>query len=181
MKSDYCEKRFFTLILMALTRENQLAILVSLYTGLRISDVLSLKTEDVRKQRFSVRESKTGKLKKIRLSNELTDDLLKIAGKIYVFSNRLDYRKPRTRQAVYKDLKRACEVFRISKTMTITPHSARKIYAVELRYSDRVDLKKIQSLLNHSSEAVTMIYAMADELTRKSHTEKQLKSATLLC
>ena len=159
--------------------ENRLAVLVSLYTGLRISDVLNLKTEQIRKQRFSVRELKTGKVRHIRLSNELLDDLLAISGKIYVFSNRLDYRKPRTRQAVYKDLKRACELLRISKTMKITPHTARKIYAVNLRYDDKMDLKKIQSLLNHSSEAVTMIYAMADELTRRSHTESQLKTAML--
>lgn len=174
MRTDYCEPKFFLVVLGALTVENRLAVLVSLYTGLRISDVLSLKTDDVRKQRFSVRESKTGKLRKIRLSNELTDDLLKIAGKIYVFSNRLDYRKPRTRQAVYKDLKRACELLRISKSLTISPHTARKIYAVKLRYDDKFDLNRIQELMNHSSEAVTMIYAMADELTRKSHTQAQL-------
>lgn len=181
MRADYCEKSFFIIILAALTIENRLAILVSLYTGLRINDVLSLKTEQIRKQRFTVVESKTGKKRKIRLSDDLLDDLLKIAGKIYVFSNRLDYRKHRTRQAVYKDLKRACELFRISKTLTITPHSARKIYAVELRYDDRIDLKRVQELLNHSSEAVTMIYAMADELTRKSHTEKQLQTVSPLC
>ena len=179
MKADYCEKNFFMIVLLALTLENRLAVLVSLYTGLRISDVLNLKTEQIRKQRFSVRELKTGKVRHIRLSNELLDDLLAISGKIYVFSNRMDYRKPRTRQAVYKDLKRACELLRISKTMKITPHTARKIYAVNLRYDDKMDLKKIQGLLNHSSEAVTMIYAMADELTRRSHTESQLKTATL--
>lgn len=179
MKADYCEKNFFMIVLAALTLENRLAVLVSLYTGLRISDVLNLKTEQIRKQRFSVRELKTGKIRHIRLSNELLDDLLAISGKIYVFSNRLDYRKPRTRQAVYKDLKRACDLLRISKTLTISPHTARKIYAVNLRYDDKMDLKKIQGLLNHSSEAVTMIYAMADELTRKSHTESQLKTAKL--
>lgn len=181
MRTDYCEKSFFIIILGALTIENRLAVLVSLYTGLRINDVLSLKTEQIKKQRFTVIESKTGKKRKIRLSDDLLDDLLKIAGKIYVFSNRLDYRKHRTRQAVYKDLKRACDLFRISKTLTITPHTARKIYAVELRYDDRIDLKRVQELLNHSSEAVTMVYAMADEMTKRSHTEKQLKTVSYPC
>lgn len=181
MRTDYCEKQFFLIVLGALTLENRLAVLVSLYTGLRISDVLSLKTEQIKKQRFTVIESKTGKKRKIRLSNDLLDDLLKISGKIYVFSNRLDYRKPRTRQAVYKDLKRACDLFRISKTLTISPHTARKIYAVELRYDDKINLSRVQELLNHSSEAVTMIYAMADELTRKSHTEKQLATVSMPC
>lgn len=181
MRTDYCDKQFFIIILGALTLENRLAVLVSLYTGLRINDVLSLKTEQIKKQRFTVIEEKTGKKRKIRLSDDLLDDLLKISGKIYVFSNRCDYRKHRTRQAVYKDLKRACELFRISKTLTITPHTARKIYAVELRYDDKIDLKKVQELMNHSSEAVTMIYAMADELTRKNHTKKQLETVTLPC
>ena len=43
----------------------------------------------------------------------------------------------------------------------IGPHSARKVYAVELlaKYGDIV---RVRRALNHSSEAVTLIYALAD-------------------
>lgn len=177
MRTDYCEEQFFLLVLGALTLENRLAVLTSLYTGLRISDVLSLKTAEVAKIRFSVQEQKTGKRKRVTLPVALANDLLKIAGPLYVFSNRLDGRRHRTRQAVYKDLQRACDLLRISKTLTISPHTARKIYAVNV-YREKCDLKKVQALLNHSSEAVTCVYAMADQLTRRSHTEKQLKTVS---
>lgn len=174
-RSDYVDEGFFKVVLGALTAENRLAVLTSMYTGLRIGDVLNLKTEQVRKQRFSVVEQKTGKTRKICLSTALMDDLLKVAGTIYVFPNRLDYRKPRTRQAVYKDIKRAGKLLRISTTVNVSPHSARKIYSVQA-YRTSGDLYRVQKLLNHSSEAVTILYAMADKLTERHHTQKQLES-----
>ena len=174
-RSDYCGDDFFRVVMGALTPENRLAVYTSMYTGLRISDVLNLKTDQIRRQRFTVTEQKTGKRRHIRIPDGLVDDLLRIAGKIFVFENRLDYRRHRTRQAVYKDLRRACNLLRVSATITISPHTARKIYAVNA-YRENPNAKRVQQLLNHESEAVTMIYAMADELTRRSHTGKQLQT-----
>jgi integrase len=179
MKTDYCEKDFFLMILGTLTRENRLALLTSLYTGLRIDDVLSLKTESIKKQRFTVREKKTGKNRRIYIGDDLQTDLLKIAGDIYVFENRLDKKRHRTRQAVWKDLNRACDCFRVSKTITIAPHSARKIYSVDV-YRKSHNLEKVKELLNHSNEAVTVLYALADELTKRQHTNKQLQTVERL-
>lgn len=178
MKTDYCEKDFFLMILGVLTRENRLALLTSLYTGLRIDDVLSLKTEQVQKQRFTVREKKTGKNRRIYIGDDLQRDLLKIAGDIFVFENRLDKKRHRTRQAVWKDMNRACECFRVSKALTLAPHTARKIYSVDV-YRKSQNLDKVRDLLNHSNEAVTVLYALADELTRRHHTEKQLQTVKI--
>lgn len=145
---------------------NRLAIETSLVTGLRIGDVLQLRTEQLRKERFTIKEQKTGKSRRIRLPQQLRDDLLKQAGRFYVFEHRTDQRRPRTRQAVWKDLHRAATLFRLPKSLTIAPHSARKIYAVS-QYQSSHSLQRVQRLLNHSDEAVTMLYAMADELTAK--------------
>lgn len=165
-RSDYVYKATFDHILSVLTPQNRLAIETSLTTGLRISDVLSLKTEDVRQSdRLTVIESKTGKKKRIYLSNALRDALLRFSGKIYIFPHRLDYRRHRTRQAVYKDIKRACKAFRI-KNLQISPHSARKIFAVS-QFQKYQDINRVKKLLNHDDEAVTMIYAMADTITEK--------------
>lgn len=49
---------------------------------------------------------------------------------------------------------------------TIAPHSARKIYAVQ-DYHAHHDIKRVQRLLNHSDEAVAMLYALADQLAKK--------------
>ena len=166
MRADYCSSSALETILVALMPPNRLAILVSLTTGLRIGDVLSMKTEALRKERFTIKEEKTGKTRRVRLGNELRDELFAQAGRFYVFEHRTDPKKHRSRQAVYKDLARACELFRV-KGVHLSPHSARKIYSVGV-YKRTGSLDRVRELLNHSSEAVTLIYAMADELTERS-------------
>ena len=64
VRSDYCEVASFEHILSALMPPNRLALIVSLCTGLRIDDVLSLKTEQIKKGRFTIKEMKTGKSRK---------------------------------------------------------------------------------------------------------------------
>ena len=164
MRSDWVEGDIMGHILSALMEPNRLAIETSMHTGLRIGDVLNLKLKDVLKQRFSVTEQKTKKRRNVFINATLQRRLINQSGMIYVFENRLDSRKARTRQAVYKDIKRATKLFRISAI--VTPHSARKFYAVDKYHT--FGLKRTQKLLNHSNEAVTLIYALADELTKRS-------------
>lgn len=147
-------------ILHLLTPENRLACLVSLYTGLRISDVLNIKTKDIWKTRFTVTEQKTGKRKTVRLPGKLKVQLHNIAGKVYVFPHRLDQNRHRTRQAVWKDLHKAARVLRLKG---VAPHSMRKTYARELRREGFTETA-IQRALNHSSPTITRLYAMADEV-----------------
>lgn len=171
MRSDWLHTESLRHILAALTFENRLAIETSLATGLRIGDVLALKSSCLLKERFTIREEKTGKSRRIRLPQGLRDELLHIAGRFYVFEHRLDPRRHRTRQAVWKDMHRACELFRI-KHLVVTPHSARKVYAVS-KYQNGYSLKKVQQLLNHTDEAVTMLYAMADTITERATRNKK--------
>lgn len=159
MRSEWVPRGDFQHILAALRPENRLACEISLATGLRINDVLSLPLEKVRKQRFTIREEKTGKTRRVRLPSALVDRCIACAGAHYVFEHRLDGRRHRTRQAVYKDLRRVATLFDARKH--ITPHTARKVYAVE-EYRRTGSLAHVRQLLNHSSEAVTMLYAMAD-------------------
>jgi len=113
---------------------------------------------------MTIRELKTGKMRRIRVPMSLLARALSSAGKAYVFEGRLDWRKPRSKQALWKDLKRVARIFRLKPN--IAPHSARKVWAVN-EYRRTGDLKRIQRLLNHSSEGVTMLYALADQLTAK--------------
>lgn len=145
--------------------QNRLILEVSLSTGLRLSDVLALKTQTIKKQ-CTIQEQKTGKKKRVYFSEELLERMLMQAGSIYVFEHRLDRRKHKTRQAVWKDLNRSMEYFRIPKKLVVSPHTCRKVYAVEM-FKKSGDIKKVQSLLNHSSEGVTAIYVMADILTER--------------
>ena len=165
MRSEWTPKGEILHILASLSPQNRLACEISLATGLRINDVLSLKTEKLKNQRFTVREEKTGKTKNIRLSKDLYDRCLACSGVHYVFEGRLNGRVHRTRQAVFKDLKKSARLFKVGAN--ISPHSLRKIYAVEEYEKSGGNLKKVKALLNHENEAVTILYAMANELNRK--------------
>lgn len=130
----------------------------ALTTGLRISDVLNLKTAQL-KPHFWVTEMKTGKRRQVGLPEPLLSDIKNQAGEEWAFPGR-NGKKPRTRQAVWKDVKRAAKSFRLPQN--VGPHSARKVYAVELleKYGD---IERVRKALNHSRESVTLIYAMADK------------------
>lgn len=157
MRTEYLLSREVDNILAVLTPRNALIMRVALHTGLRVGDVLALKTDQLQSH-FWVTERKTGKRRQIGLPEPLLTDLRKAAGAVWVFENPRTG-KPQTRQAVWKDVKRAARAFRLPQN--VGPHSARKVYAVELleRYGD---IERVRKALNHSSEAVTLIYAMAD-------------------
>lgn len=157
MRTEYILDREVDLILAALTPKNRLVIRTALTTGLRVGDVLALKPERL-KPHFWVTEQKTGKKRQVGLPEPLLSDLKKHAGKHWVFPGR-DPKKHHTRQAVWKDVKRAAKLFRLPQN--VAPHSFRKVYAVDLmqKYGD---IDRVRRALNHGSETITMIYALAD-------------------
>lgn len=158
MTTAYLLQKEVELVLGLLTYENRLVMRVLLHTGLRISDALSLRTEQL-KPNFWITEQKTGKRRQVGLPEPLLSDLKSSAGEVWVFPG-TDPRKHRTRQAVWKDVKRAAAACRL--TQNAAPHSARKVYAVELlkKYGD---LDRVRRALNHGGYEVTLIYAMADQ------------------
>lgn len=159
MRSQWICSDVMEHVLAALMPQNRLACEVSLATGLRIGDVLSLKPDQVARKRFTIKEEKTGKSRRLYLPQNLVDRLLINAGRFWCFPSRTDPKKHRTRQAVYKDLRRAAVAFRCRPHVSV--HSLRKMYAVKY-FKKTGSLLKVRELLNHSSEAVTMIYALAD-------------------
>jgi len=147
-------------VLAALTPGNRIVCQVCLHTGLRVGDVLALKTAQLGRQ-FWVTEAKTGKRRRVNLTDELLTQIRAQAGKVWAFPSPRDRAKPRTRQAVWADVKRAAKAFRLRQN--VAPHSFRKVYAVELMRRCG-DAKQVQRALNHSDYATTMIYIMAAEL-----------------
>lgn len=162
MTTEYLLNKEVEHVLAALTPSNRLVMRVCLHTGLRVSDVLSLKTAQIGPC-FWVKEAKTGKKKRVGLPRELLRELRRNAGEVWVFPGRLDPSKHRTRQAVWADVKRAAKAFRLKQN--VAPHSFRKVYAVEL-LSKYGDIDKVRRALNHSNESTTLIYVMADKLLR---------------
>lgn len=149
------------LILKLLTKRNEIACRVSLLYGLRIGDVLALKTEQVKQASVVIYEEKTGKRRKIVWTDKIRRLMLKYAGDIYVFPHRLDKTRHRTRQAVWKDINKASKALRIKGN--VGTHSMRKNFAIK-KYKACGDMRRVSKLLNHSNEAVTRLYALAEEV-----------------
>ncbi|KAF5040079.1 Tyrosine recombinase XerD [anaerobic digester metagenome] len=159
MTTEYLLHEQVNHVLSALTKQNALIIQTVLHTGLRISDVLELHTEDLKPSMWVV-EKKTGKRHRCGLTKPLLEAVRQQAGPVWAFPGA----KPgnhKTRQAVWKDVKRAAKAFRLEQN--VAPHSFRKIYAVELmqRYGD---IRRVQRAMEHASPSVTAIYVMADAL-----------------
>lgn len=174
MKTEYLLEREVELVLDLLTYENRLVMRLLLHTGLRISDALALKPEQLRPN-FWITEQKTGKRRQVGIPEPLLSDLREAAGEHWVFPG-ADPWKHRTRQAVWKDVKRAAQAARL--TQNVGPHSARKVYAVELleKYGD---IDRVRRALNHGGVEVTLIYAMADkQLTAKGRRRRRAAGRT---
>lgn len=173
--TEYLLQKQVEQVLSCLMPENRLAMRVVLHTGLRISDVLSLKPEQL-KPVFWIAEAKTGKRRRVGLPVPLLDDLRRNAGKYWVFEGRNDRKKHRTRQAVWHDVKRAAAAFRLPQN--IGTHSGRKVYAVLLldKYGD---IDRVRRALNHSERypTTTLIYAMADKLMEAKYKRRGRKKA----
>lgn len=156
-------------VLGILTPSNRLVMRVALHTGLRVGDILQLRPGQLKRQ-FYVTEQKTGKRRRVNLTDELLEELIAHAGEEWVFPHRTDPLRHRTRQAVWADVKRAATAYRLPAN--VAPHTARKMYAVELleRYGD---IERVRRALNHSSSSVTVLYACADKLVRQGRGKKR--------
>lgn len=168
MRSSWVGDTQIKLILSAMMSENRLAIEVSEATGLRIDDVLSIKTEVVRNtQRPTVTDSKTGKRHRVYIPRKLWLRMLQQAGKVWVWPGRLEpLQRHRTRQAVYKDMVQAAAIFRrngaLPQEAHVSPHTARKRAAVAAYQEGGLDAAR--QLLQHSERdvGVTLLYALAN-------------------
>ena len=161
MTTEFLVWREMEHVFAALTPANRLVCRVCVATGLRVGDVVSLRTDQLAPQ-FWITESKTKKRRRVNLTKELLADLQAQAGVVWVFPGGRDPRRHRSRQAVWRDVKRAAKAFRLPQNVGV--HSLRKVYAVEQLRKTKGNVAKVQRALNHSDAATTMVYAMAYQL-----------------
>lgn len=137
-----------------------------LNTGLRISDILPLTTQDIFNERGEFRdylilkEKKTGKEKKIKLNNALKNVLKSFVAKeerkldSYLFYNKRSGGHIKRIQA-YKVLKRAADICGIENFGT---HSMRKTWGYWTYKASKYNIGLIMDTFNHSSQNVTLRY-----------------------
>lgn len=175
MTTEYLVWREMEHVLAALTPANRLVCRVCVATGLRVGDVVALRTAQLRPQ-FWITEQKTGKRRRVNLTKQLLAELRDQAGDVWVFPGARDpERSHRTRQAVWRDVKRAAKAFRLPQNVGV--HSLRKVYAVEQLRKTKGNVARVQRALNHSDAATTMVYAMAYQLYEAKYGGKQNRGA----
>ena len=128
-------------------------------TGLRISDLLELKVEDVRdKIHIVLIEQKTGKTKKFLINNQLREDLNKYTeGMInneYLYQSQKGNNKPISRVQAYRILNDVANKVGLEDIGT---HTLRKTFGY-WHYKQYKDVALLQELFNHSAPSVTLRY-----------------------
>lgn len=166
VRTDYIDGQELELVLALLMPQNRLICQLAISTGLRIGDVCSLRTEQLI-QRPTITEAKTGKSRRIYIPADLLRRIKAQAGDAWAFPGAKEGQH-KTRQAVWADIKRAAKACRCPQN--IGPHTLRKVYAVR-RFQATGDLGAVQKALNHDDVGVTMLYAMADHLSRQKAAE----------
>lgn len=188
MKTDYVALDQLEALLGGLMPANRAALEISMCTGLRISDVLGLRWESCCSLQpgdlLSLVAMKTGRPVNVLITPMFCAALKRAGGGSvhpngWVFPGRTQGTKSpgaggndaghRTRQAVWKDLKRAARLYRCEGRRlreNLGPHSCRKVFAVRL-YQESKSLEVVRRALGHKDLAVTMLYALADELTAR--------------
>ncbi len=162
MVTDYIKPSVYRKIYQLMEYENALALRTSLETGMRIGDVLALTPDQIDGRTIKYTAQKTGKPAKKVISADLSKRLKRISDKDFVFPGRFGD-KPRRRQTVWKDVKKATKHLKL--TENVGCHSARKTYAVEV-FQDK-GLPSVQKELQHTHGDTTLVYAFADMFTAR--------------
>lgn len=164
MRSDYIKSENYGKLFVFMQYANVLAVRVSLETGMRIGDVVALKAADLRGRTITFTAHKTGKCGKVVISQDLAQRLKSYAGDgEYIFPHRSDASKHRSRTTVWRDVKRAAEKLRavgVIGSENVSPHSARKTYAVE--DAEKHGIEHTRKQLQHRDISVTKQYAFSD-------------------
>ncbi len=168
IKTEYLYNQEIERVVSALMPQNRLIVRMMLHTGMRLSDVLKLRADQLQPSGWYT-EGKTGKRRRYGIPEPLLSQIKVQAGAEWAFPGR-KHGTHKTRQAVWHDIKRAAKAFRLPQN--VGAHSMRKVYAVELmrKYGD---IEAVQRNLNHSSPSVTMIYAIADTLLERRQKERR--------
>ena len=121
--------------------------------GLRVSDVVDWRVEDLQKGRWFIHEKKRGKKRRISCTGEYRERLLRISRGGYVFPGRKPFTHI-TRQAVWCSFRTACR--RTGVEGAYAPHSLRKTHA-RIYYS-HYGVEATRKHLNHDDISTTLIY-----------------------
>lgn len=152
------KKEVSQLLDFAETKKSKLIMSLLYSSGLRVSELVNLKPEDIdfNEKIGKVRQGKGSKDRMFIISNDLAKNLNNYLKKKKDYSFLFSKIKPLTTRNIQKIVKNTRQKARIPKK--VTPHTLRHSFATHL-LEEGTDIRLIQSLLGHSSIATTQIYA----------------------
>ncbi|MGM9586460.1 MAG: tyrosine-type recombinase/integrase, partial [Candidatus Limivicinus sp.] len=84
MRTEWIDDKQLELVLALLMPQNRLIMQLCIHTGLRVGDVVALRTEQL-KPRVYVREHKTGKSRRVTIPAKLLRSIQEQAGNEWAF------------------------------------------------------------------------------------------------
>jgi integrase len=167
---------------------NELLFIFGINVGLRISDILKLKIEDLVKSNLKtvkeyviITEKKTGKTKKFYIGDivkKVIENYIKELSNLdmnnYVFQSRKGENMPITRQRAYRILNNAAEMIGLVEknengviiSGEIGTHTLRKTFGYHA-YQNGSSLELLMDIFNHSSKSQTLRYIGITEEQKK--------------
>jgi integrase len=140
------------------SERDYILFLLGINTGLRVSDLLELKINDIKgKKKLTVKEGKTEKRRDIYLTNiydELNTYINALEGTVWLFPSRKGD-KPISRIQAYRQLNKAAEM--VDMPDGIGTHTMRKTFGYWF-YKQTKDVAELQMILNHSHPNITLKY-----------------------
>lgn len=139
--------------------KNYMLFIIGINTGLRISDILRLKVNDVKyRTHIIIKEQKTGKEKRFLINNQLREEIEKYIQNMndddYIFQSQKGLNRPITRVQAYRILNSAAKEIGIEEVGT---HTLRKTFGY-WHYQMYKDVAILQDIFNHSSPSITLRY-----------------------
>ena len=141
-----------------------LLFVIGTNTGLRISDIIKLKVLDVlnedrtTKTHITIVEKKTKKLKKFKINDSLSREIIEYTKNMkmtdYLFCSRKGVNKAITRVQAYRILNAVAKKIGLEEIGT---HTLRKTFGYHF-YKRNKDVAMLQKLFNHSSPSITLRY-----------------------
>ena len=133
---------------------------IGIYTGLRISDILRLRVNDVYcKNNISIKIKKTGQWINIPINPQLKGIIKNyckdMPGHWYLIKSRQGHNKPISTTQAYKILKKMSEWFNIQSVGT---HTMRKTAGLHMYRQSKNNIGTVMRILGHTDPSITLRY-----------------------